>query len=127
GRWLMGATGSRWETLENAGISNLLHAVMVRGTTKRDGSEIAGKVAAIGGKVSASGDVDYSEIRATALARFWRDLLDLTAELALEPRLAPADVDGERQFLLRRVQRRRDTPASRPVDELYRVPYAGPP
>ena len=124
---LMVATGSRWETLENAGISNFLHAVMVRGTTKRDGSEIAEKVAAIGGKVSASGDVDYSEIRATALARFWRDLLDLTAELALEPRLAPADVDGERQFLLSRVQRRRDNPASRAFDELYRVLYDGHP
>ena len=124
---LMVETGSRWERPDNAGISNFLHAVMVRGTTKRNGSELAEKIAAIGGKLSASGDVDYSEIRATALARFWRDLLDLTAELALEPRLAPVDVDDERQFLLSRIQRRRDNPSSRAFDELYRALYDGHP
>ena len=40
----------------------------------------------LGGKLTASGDLDYSEIRATALARFWRELLGITAELALSPR-----------------------------------------
>ena len=45
-------------------------------------------ITALGGKLSAAGEADYSEIRGTALARFWRDLLGLTAELALEPRLA---------------------------------------
>jgi zinc protease len=129
---LLVAMGARWERPEIAGLSNFVHAVMVKGTTKRTGAEIAETVAALGGKMSASGDVDYSEIRGTALARFWRDLLGLTAELALEPKLAAADVEHEREFVLSRVQRRRDNPAARAFDSLYAAlygahPYALPP
>jgi predicted Zn-dependent peptidase len=115
--------GTRWETPENAGISNFLQAVMVTGTARRSGGELADAVTALGGKLSASGDLDYSEIRASALARFWRELLGLTAELALTPRLAPAEVDRERAWLARRVQRRMDSPASRAFDGFYALLY----
>jgi zinc protease len=123
--------GTRWERAEAAGLSNFVHAVMVKGTSKRGGAELAEAVAALGGKISASGDIDYSEIRGTALARFWRELLELTAELALTPRLEPAEVDREREWLQTRVQRRRDNAAARAFDELYtalygRHPYAIP-
>jgi hypothetical protein len=86
--------GSRWETAANAGISNFTHAVMVKGTTKRGGGDIAEAVAGMGGKISASGDVDYSGIQGTALARYWRELLEITAELALTPRMATASATG---------------------------------
>jgi predicted Zn-dependent peptidase len=115
--------GTRWETADTAGISNFVHAVMVKGTTRRSGSDLAEAVAGLGGKLSASGDVDYSEIRASALARFWRELLGLTAELALAPRLAPEEVGRERDFVLSRVQRRRDNAPSRAFDEFYAVLY----
>lgn len=115
--------GTRWETVDTAGISNFLMAVMVKGTTRRPGAELAEAVAALGGKISASGEVDYSEIRATALARFWRELLALTAELALEPKLAPEEVDRERDWLLSRIQRRLDNAPSRAFDELFALLY----
>jgi zinc protease len=115
--------GTRWETPDNAGISNFVQAVMVTGTTKRSGGELADAVTTLGGKLSASGDLDYSEIRASALARFWRELLGLTAELALEPKLSPAEVDRERSLLLRRVQRRADNPGSRAFDGFYALVY----
>lgn len=124
---LMVAVGSRWETAANAGVSNFLDAVMVKGTTKRSGSELADMIASLGGKVSASGEVDYSEIRASALARFWKELLRLTAELALEPKLAAEEVDPERDFLLSRIQRRRDNVAARAFDELYAALYGAHP
>src|SRR5204862_331915 len=71
-----------------------------------------------------TGDMDYSEIRASALARFWRELLALVAELALEPKLEPAEVDVERGFLLSRIQKRRDNAPARAFDELYAALYA---
>ena len=115
--------GSRWETVDTAGLSNFLMAVMVKGTTRRGGAELAEAVAALGGKISASGEVDYSEIRASALARFWRELLGLTAELALTPRLAPEDVDRERDWVLSRIQRRLDNAPARAFDEFYALLY----
>jgi predicted Zn-dependent peptidase len=119
--------GSRWETPANAGISNFTHAVMVKGTTKRSGSDLAETVASLGGKIAAAGDVDYSGIQGTALARYWRELLEITAELALSPRLAPEDVPREREWLTSRIQRRRDNAPSRAFDELYAALYGSHP
>lgn len=120
---LMIRMGTRWETTETAGLSNFVQAVMVKGTTRRSGAELAETVAGLGGKLSASGDADYSEIRASALSRFWRELLGLTAELALEPKLAPEEVERERNFVLSRVQRRRDNAPSHAFDEFYALLY----
>ena len=119
--------GSRWETPANAGISNFTHAVMVKGTSKHTGGELADAVALLGGKISAAGDVDYSGIQGTALARFWRELLDITAELALTPTLAPAEVDRERDWLRSRLQRRRDNAPARAFDEYYAALYGAHP
>jgi zinc protease len=115
--------GTRWETAETAGLSNFVHAVMVKGTAKRSGAELAETVAGLGGKLSASGEADYCEIKGTALARFWRELLGLTAELALQPTLAREEVDRERAFVLSRVQRRRDNAPARAFDEFYALVY----
>lgn len=120
---LMVRMGTRWESEEQAGISNFVHAVMVKGTARRSGAELAEAIAALGGKISASGDVDYSGISGSALARYWRELLALTAELALEPKLAPEDVGLERDWLLSRVQRQRDSPSSRAFDAFYAAVY----
>jgi predicted Zn-dependent peptidase len=120
---LMIEMGTRWETAANAGISNFTHAVMVKGTTRRGGGEMAETVALLGGKISASGDVDYSEVKTDGLARFWRELLGLTAELALSPAFKPAEVETERDWLLSRVQKRRDSPNNRAFDELYASLY----
>jgi len=119
--------GTRWEDPTNAGISNFVHAVMVRGTARRSGSELAEAIAGLGGKLSAKGDVDDSEISATALARFWRELLGFTAELALEPKLSPGEVDGERDWLVGRIQKRRDNAPARAFDEFYAALYGAHP
>ena len=129
---LLVAMGGRWETADNAGISNFLQAVMVKGTAKRDGAALADAVAALGGKMNAYGETDYSEIRSSALARFWRPLIELTAEVALQPRLLASDVVTERDWLLSRLQRRRDNASARAFDELYMLlygphPYGRPP
>jgi zinc protease len=124
---LMIEMGTRWESPDNAGISNFVHAVMVKGTTRRGGGEMAEAVALLGGKLSASGDVDYSEVKTDGLARFWRELLGLTAELALSPALKPEEVDNERDWLISRVQKRRDSPNNRAFDELYTALYGAHP
>jgi len=115
--------GTRWETPATAGLSNFVHAVMVKGTAKRGGGELAEAVAALGGKISATGEADYAEIRASALARFWRELFGLVAELALEPKLAAGEVGPERDWLLSRVQKRRDNAPARAFDEFFAALY----
>lgn len=119
--------GGRWERSDNAGISNLLQHVMVKGTTRRSAQEIAEAAEEIGGSVSASGDTDYSELRGTALARHWKALLDLVADVALRPSLPTDEIENERRVILSQIRNRGDLPFPLTFDTLLASLYGSHP
>jgi zinc protease len=126
---LMVRMGTRWESLDNAGISNLVQLMAVRGTTTRNGGQIVEAADGMGGSIEATGDVDYSEIAATALSRHWVELLDLVADVALNPTMPDGVVQAVRDFLLRQVRNRGDKPSDVALDAITarifgRHPYA---
>ena len=110
--------GSRWETEEDAGISHLLQQVLVKGTTTRSALVIAETAEGLGGGISASADMDFSELRATALARNWKPMLELLADVALRPTLPGAEIDGERRAMLTALRSRQDQPFPLAMDTL---------
>ena len=115
--------GGRWERPEDAGISNLLQHVVVKGTVRRSAQAIAEAAEEIGGSVSASGDTDYSELRGTALARHWKALLDLIADVALRPSLPAEEIENERRVILSQVRNRGDLPFPLMFDTLLASLY----
>jgi zinc protease len=115
---LMVRMGTRWETVDNAGISNLVQLMIVRGTTTRDGGQIVEAADAMGGSIEATGDVDYSEIAATALSRHWVEMLELVVDVALRPTIPDGVVGPVRDFLLRQVRNRADKPYDVALDAL---------
>jgi predicted Zn-dependent peptidase len=119
--------GSRWEYQDNAGVSNLLQHVMVKGTATRSALAIADEAERMGGSVSASGDVDHSEIRGTALGRHWRGLLALMADVALHPSLPPEEIDNERRAVSSGLRNRRDQPFQFTYDALIARLFPGHP
>jgi predicted Zn-dependent peptidase len=126
---LMVKMGTRWETPENAGISNLVQLMVVRGTPTRSGTQIVEQADAMGGSIEATGDVDASEIAATALARHWVEMLDLVADVALHPTMPESIVQAVRDFLVRQIRNRGDKPYDVAFDTLTarlfgRHPYA---
>jgi predicted Zn-dependent peptidase len=126
---LMVRMGTRWETAGNAGISNLVQLMIVRGTATRDGSQIVEAADAMGGSLEATGDVDFSEVAATALSRHWVEMLELVADVALRPAMPDGVVTAVRDFLLRQVRNRGDKPYDVALDTLTarvfgRNPYA---
>jgi zinc protease len=126
---LMVKMGTRWETPDNAGVSNLVQLMVVRGTTTRNGSQIVEAADAMGGSIEATGDVDYSEIAATALSRHWVEILDLVADVALRPTMPDGVEQAVRDFLLRQIRNRGDKPYDVALDALTarlfgRHPYA---
>lgn len=102
--------GTRWETQETAGISNFLQLLVVRGTTSRSGIQIVEDAERLGGRIDAAGDVDWSQIEATALSRHWIALLELVADVTLRPSLPSGLIEGVRQFLLRQIRNRAEQP-----------------
>jgi len=107
---LMVKMGTRTETPDIAGISNLLQQMLVRGTEKLNGEQIAEAADRMGGSIDAYGDADYSEITATALSRNWQEMLDLVGDCALKPTLPDGTVQAVRDFLVRQIRNRGDKP-----------------
>jgi zinc protease len=107
---LMIRMGTRTETPDNAGISNLLQQMLVRGTEKLDGEQIAEAADRMGGSIDAYGDADYSEITATALARNGQEMLDLIGDCVLRPTLPDGTLQAVRNFLVRQIRNRGDKP-----------------
>lgn len=119
--------GSRWESEDNAGISNLLQQVLVKGTASRSALEIAEETERIGGTLTAAGEADYCEIRGVALARHWRSLLALMADVALNPALAPDEIENERRSVSSGLRSRRDQPFPFSFDTLMTRLFPGHP
>ncbi len=115
---LQSRAGSRFETPETAGITNFLQRTMVRGTAHFTGTRLADAAERLGGSIDASGDIDFAEISARALARNWEALLGLVAEVALTPTLPAAEVDRERRLILSQIQTRGDNPFPLAFDTL---------
>jgi predicted Zn-dependent peptidase len=123
--------GSLFETAETAGITNFLHRVMARGTKRYSALRLTEAIEDLGGSLDASGDVEYGEVRGSALARNWEALLGLVAEIALHPTLPAEEVERERRLIRSAIQSRGDTPFQRAFDavlhDLYGPhPYAWP-
>lgn len=119
--------GSAFETADTAGVTNFLQRAMLRGTKRHSALALAEAAEELGGTLEGSGDVDYAELRGTALARHWEALLTLLAEVALEPTLPPAEVEKERALILGQLQARADQPFPRALDVAMAELYAGHP
>ncbi len=119
--------GARWETEADSGITNLLQHLLLRGTSRRSALEIALAAEDIGGGLSASSDADHAEIRGVALARHWRPLIELIADVALRPSLSPDELTAERRQALRAIRNRQDQPQALALDTLMARLYGAHP
>jgi len=124
---LLVRSGSAFETAETAGVTNFLQKMMLRGTKRHSALALAEAAEELGGTLEASGDVDYAEIRGTALARHWESLLALIAEVAIEPTLPDPEIERERVLILGQLQTRADQPFPRAFDAVLADLYGGHP
>jgi zinc protease len=123
--------GSRWEADDDAGVTNLLQQLLIKGTLRRSALEIADAAERIGGHIGASADTDFSEVAGVALARHSARLLELIADVALHPSLAAAELESERRVVLSGIRNRQDQPSPLAFDTLLahlypRHPYGRP-
>src|SRR5947208_452248 len=124
---LLVQSGSAFETSDTAGVTNFLQRAMLRGTRRHSALALAEAAEELGGALDASGDVDYAEVRGTAIARHWEALLALLAEVALEPTLPAAEIEKERALILGQLQTRADQPFPRAFDTALADLYGGHP
>ena len=126
---LLVRAGAADEISETAGWRRLLTDAMLRAAknpaskTDADKWQSAAQMQAqaerLGGRLSASVGDDAIEFSVSGASSELVPLLDLLSNLALEPRLSDADIDGARRGLLRRLDDDGDDIAARATTELH--------
>jgi zinc protease len=79
------------------GLTDLLAGLLPEGTQSKSSKEIAEEIARMGASLSAGATSDYTIVGASALSQFNDPVLDLMAEVILEPSFPENEVELAKQ------------------------------
>ena len=116
GAWIK--VGSRHEVGPEAGVSHFLEHVVFKGTRRRDALAIALSLESVGGSLDAFTGREVTCYNARVLEEHLDIAVDVIADLALSPKIDPADVEKEKGVILEEIHSSEDTPDDR-VHDLF--------
>ncbi|MBX2988967.1 MAG: insulinase family protein [Bdellovibrionaceae bacterium] len=114
-------TGLRDEPTDLAGINSMTAAVLDQGTTKRDAMKLAGDFNALGTEFAAGPGLDGTFLSASSLSTDADALLELYAEVLMNPAFTQKEVDRTKSQTVAALRRKVDNPSGYATDlyELY--------
>jgi len=104
--------GGRHEPAKLNGISHFIEHMLFKGTARRSARRIMEEVEGVGGDMNAFTSEERTCYYAAASAEFFPRLCDVLADLYLNPRFSPVDIDRERSVIGEEILMYRDEPAS---------------
>src|SRR5215467_12700364 len=121
--------GGAFDPPKLPGLTDLLAGLMPEGTQSKTSKEIADEVARMGASLSAGANSDYTIVAASALSQFSDPVLDLMAEIALEPSFPENEVALAKQNTKESLRQQRAQPSFLASEMVSRVmfgdhPYA---
>ena len=102
--------GSAHETPESAGVSHLMEHLVFKGTEHRSAHEIALSLESLGGSLDAYTTREHTSYQAHVLDEHLPVALDVLADLVVNPRLDPADLELEKDVVIEEIAGVEDTP-----------------
>ena len=115
-------TGSRYESEAQAGISHFIEHVCFKGTAKRPTStEISTVIEGVGGMLNAGTDKELTIYWCKIAQSHFTNALDVMADILLNSKFDPAEIEKERQVIIEEINMSLDYPAQRVsmlIDEL---------
>ncbi|MEX0952415.1 MAG: pitrilysin family protein [Nitriliruptoraceae bacterium] len=108
GLWI--AVGSRDEDPGQAGCSHFLEHLLFKGTSRRSAREIAEALDAVGGEMNAFTAKEHTCFHARVLDTDLPLAFDVLADMVVDARNDPDDVESERQVVLSEIDIHHDTP-----------------
>jgi predicted Zn-dependent peptidase len=106
-------SGSRDESLDQAGTSHFLEHLLFKGTDAMSAEELAQAFDEVGGDCNAFTTKEYTAFYARLLAEDAHLALDLLSSLIEAPALRPGDIDTERLVIAEELAMHGDEPADR--------------
>ena len=115
--------GGAFDPPELPGLTDLLAGLLPEGTESKTSKEIAEEVARIGASLSAGANSDYTIVAASALAQFNAPILDLVAEVILEPSFPENEVELAKQNTKESLRQQRAQPSFLASEMVSRVMF----
>jgi len=114
--------GSRYETEAHTGISHFIEHLCFKGTSKRPTAwEISTAIEGVGGILNGGTDKELTVYWCKVAQPHFHLALDVLADMLLNPRFDPADIEKERQVIIEEINMSKDSPSQRVamlIDEL---------
>ncbi len=115
--------GAAFDPPEIPGLIDLLAGLMPEGTASRTSREIADEIARMGASISAGANSDYTIVAASALSQFNDPVMDLLAEVALEPSFPENEVALAKQNTKESLRQQRAQPSFLASEMVARVMF----
>jgi zinc protease len=119
--------GSAHDPANLPGLTDLLAGLLPEGTTSKSSREIADEVARIGASLSAGANSDYTIVAASALTTFSDHILELLAEVALQPSFPENEVELAKQNTKESLRQQRAQPSFLATEMVSRVMFGNHP
>ncbi|MGD9115779.1 MAG: pitrilysin family protein [Dehalococcoidia bacterium] len=104
--------GSRYESEAQAGVSHFIEHLCFRGTEKRPTSrDISEAIEGLGGIVNAGTDKELTVYWCKVAQPHFPTALEVLADIVLNSRFEPGDVERERQVITEEISMSQDSPA----------------
>lgn len=121
--------GGAFDPPQLPGLTDLLAGLLPEGTESRSSREIADEVGRMGASLSAGATSDYTIVAASALSPFTDPIMDLIAEVILEPSFPENEVELAKQNTKESLRQQRAQPSFLASEMVARVmfgehPYA---
>ena len=115
--------GGAFDPPDLPGLTDLLAGLMPEGTTSKTSKEIAEEIARMGASLSAGANSDYTIVGASALSQFNDPVMDLLAEVALEPSFPENEVALAQQNTKESLRQQRAQPSFLASEMVSRVMF----
>jgi zinc protease len=115
--------GGAFDPAELPGLTDLLAGLLPEGTQSKTSREIAEEVARMGASLSAGATSDYTIVAGSALSQFNGPILDLMAEVILEPSFPENEVALAKQNTKESLRQQRAQPSFLASEMVARVMF----
>jgi predicted Zn-dependent peptidase len=117
------AVGGAYDPPALPGLTDLLAGLLPEGTESKTSRQIADAVARMGASLSAGANSDYTIVAASALAHFSDNVLELMADVILNPSFPENEVDLARQNTKESLRQQRAQPSFLASEMVARVMF----
>jgi zinc protease len=115
--------GTAYDPPDLPGLTDLLAGLLPEGTDSKSSREIAERVARMGASLNAGANSDYTIVAGSALAPFQNEVLELMAEVVLQPSFPEKEVELAKQNTKESLRQQRAQPSFLATEMVSRVMF----